>query len=462
MFNAIEDVLLESQRMNDNLLLAAIALFIAWIWVDYFRLIDVFDRNSLLRVIIVFFIGAATVIPVVITGDYMLTPLGLGLNGDFGNDLFFCFAGIGLPEEIMKIVPMGIAFLLFRNHVREPLDVISVSVVGALGFSAAENFRYFTTYGAEIISARAILSTVGHAIFTAIFAYGFVLAIYRNRKYPLLSVLGYLLLAAFIHGLFDFFLMHKGFEGYGWILTLLLFMAGISLFATILNNALNISPFFSYKKSIDSATVTARMFLYYFLLFLTQCAIVTMKKDFSTTVKMVINNSYSITPVIAITALRLSRFKLIAGKWNELKFELPFSIVFGEHNGSTTFIGFHIVIKGEPFSDYHLNKMIGEYISVCPVSPKPGYLGKCRFALIRDKIFLNGEQAFFVADIFTDGKSGKHETVLLQAKSHGKTMFDDDPIVAIREGNLNEVNPSDNTLKTAFLEWAVLRVDTAQ
>jgi hypothetical protein len=52
------------------------------------------DRNSLFRVTIVFFLRAATVLPVIFTGDYMITPLGLGLNGDFVNDLFYCFAGI--------------------------------------------------------------------------------------------------------------------------------------------------------------------------------------------------------------------------------------------------------------------------------------------------------------------------------------------------------------------------------
>lgn len=441
-----------------NLILyASTALFIAWIWVDYFRLIDVFDKSSLFRVLVVFFLGAATVIPVVFTGEYMITPLGLGLNGDFVNDLFYCFAGIGLPEEIMKIVPLGIAFLLFRNHVREPLDVISVSVVGALGFSAAENFRYFTVYGAEIISARAILSTVGHAIFTAVFAYGFVQAIYRNRKYPLWPVLGFLFLSALIHGLFDFFLMHEGFAGYGWILMIVLFMIGISLFATILNNTLNISPYFNYKKSVNSSIVTQRMFLYYFLLFVTQCGIVTWQKDLKSTVQMVINNSYTITPIIAVTALRLSRFKLIAGKWQPLKAELPFKIVFGEYNGSTTMVGFHIIIKGEPFNDYQLNRHIGEYVLICPATRESHYLKKCRQALIRDKIFLNGEQAYFVTDIFIEGKSGEHETVLLQAKTMGRTTFGDFPVVAVRDANLNDLSPGNDQLKTSFLEWAAIR-----
>lgn len=441
-----------------NLILyAATALFIAWIWVDYFRLIDVFDKSSLFRVLVVFFLGAATVIPVVFTGEYMITPLGLGLNGDFVNDLFYCFAGIGLPEEIMKIVPLGIAFLLFRNHVREPLDVISVSVVGALGFSAAENFRYFTVYGAEIISARAILSTVGHAIFTAVFAYGFVQAIYRNSKYPLWPVLGFLFLSALIHGLFDFFLMHEGFAGYGWIFMIVLFMIGISMFATILNNTLNISPYFNYKKSVNSSLVTQRMFLYYFLLFVTQCGIVTWQKDLKSTVQMVINNSYTITPIIAVTALRLSRFKLIAGKWQPLKAELPFKIVFGEYNGSTTMVGFHIIIKGEPFNDYQLNRHIGEYVLICPATRESRYLKKCRQALIRDKIFLNGEQAYFVTDIFIEGKSGEHETVLLQAKTMGRTTFGDFPVVAVRDANLNDLSPGNDQLKTSFLEWAAIR-----
>lgn len=434
-----------------------ISLFIAWIWVDYFRLIDVFDRNSLFRVIVIFFLGAATVIPVIITGEYMITPLGLGLNGDFINDLFYCFAGIGIPEEIMKIVPLGITFLIFRNHVREPLEVISTSVVGALGFSAAENFRYFTVYGAEIISARAILSTVGHAIFTAVFAYGFVLAIYRNRKHPLLTVSGFLFLSALIHGLFDFFLMHKGFGGYGWIFMIMLFMIGISLFATILNNALNISPFFDYSKSVNSSRVTQRMFLYYFLLFVTQCGIVTWQKDLKSTVQMVFSNSYTITPIIAITALRLSRFKLIAGKWQPLKAELPFKIVFGEYNGNTTMIGFHFIIKGEPFNDYHLNRHIGEFVLLCPAKRESNYLKKCRNALIRDKLFLNGEQAYFVTDIFIEGKSGEHETVLLQAKTTGRTTFGDFPVVAVRDANLNDLSTESDQLKTEFLEWAAVR-----
>jgi RsiW-degrading membrane proteinase PrsW (M82 family) len=441
-----------------NLFLYAItALFIAWIWVDYFRLIDVFDRNSLFRVTIVFFLGAATVLPVMFTGDYMITPLGLGLNGDFVNDLFYCVAGIGMPEEIMKIVPLGLAFLLFRNHVREPLDVIAFSVIGALGFSAAENFKYFAIYGAEIISARSILSTVGHAVFTSVFAYGFVLAIYRNTKYPFWTVAGFLMLAALIHGLFDFFLMYDGFSGYGWILMIVLFMIGISLFATILNNALNISPFFSYKKSVHSSRVTQRMFLYYFVLFLTQCVIVTWQKDLKSTLQMVISNSYSITPIIAVTALRLSRFKLIAGKWQNLKAELPFKIAFGEYNGTTTFIGFHLIIKGEPFNDYHLNRHVGEYIFLCPATRQSTYLKKCRHAFIRDKVFLNGEQAYFITDIFLEGKSGVHETVLIQAKTSGRTSFGDFPVVAVREAHLNELTPGSDQIKTGFLEWAAVR-----
>jgi RsiW-degrading membrane proteinase PrsW (M82 family) len=436
---------------------ALISLFIAWIWVDYFRLVDIFDRSSLLRIVIVFFLGAATVLPVVYTGEYMLTPLGLGLDGNFLNDLLYCFAGIGLPEEIMKIVPLGAAFLLFRNHVREPLDVISVSVVGALGFSAAENFRYFTVYGAEIISARAILSTVGHAIFTAVFAYGFVLAIYRNRKYPLWTVLGFLFLSALIHGLFDFFLMHKGFDGYGWILMIVLFMIGISLFSTILNNALNISPYFNYKRSVNSSRVTRRMFLNYFLLFTTQCLIVTWQKNFTSTVQMVITNSYTITPIIALTILRLSRFKLIAGKWETLRAELPFKLVFGEYNGSTAMFGFHFIIKGEPYNDYQLNRHIGEYVVLCPAAQESPYLRKCRNAFIRDKIFLNGEQAYFITDIFFEGKSGEGKTVLLQAKSYGRGNIGNFPAVAVREANLNELTQENDFLKTVFLEWARVR-----
>ncbi len=268
---------------------------------------------------------------------------------------------------------------------------------------------------------------------------------------------GFLIMAAFIHGLFDFFLMHQGFAGYGWIFMIVLFMIGISLIATILNNALNISPYFDYKKSVHSSKVTARMFLYYFLLFLTQCTIVSWQKNTMATLQMVINNSYTITPIIAVTVLRLSLFKLIAGKWQPLKAELPFKIVFGEYNGTTTLIGFRIIIKGEPFNDYQLNRHIGQHVLLCPATRESHYLRKCRHALIRDKVFLNGEQAYFVTDIFIAGKSGDHETVLLQAKSSGKTSFGDYPLVSIRTADLKELTMESDQLKTPFVEWAAVR-----
>jgi hypothetical protein len=139
-------------------------------------------------------------------------------------------------------------------------------VIGAFGICLPQKtFRYFALYGAEIISARAILSDESDMLFSLLYLLmDLFWRFTRNRKYPFWTVAGFLMLSALIHGLFDFFLMYDGFSGYGWILMIVLFMIGISLFATILNNALNISPFFSYKKSVHSSLVTQRMFLYYF------------------------------------------------------------------------------------------------------------------------------------------------------------------------------------------------------
>ncbi|MBU2018789.1 MAG: PrsW family intramembrane metalloprotease, partial [Bacteroidetes bacterium] len=196
-----------------------IALFIAWIWVDYYRLIDIFDRNHLGYVIAVFFMGAASTLLVGPANELFVTPFGFDLNGHFVNDFLYCTFGIGMIEEVSKIVPFLIVHKFLRSHLREPIDYITFVAISALGFSAAENVQYFTSYGSYLIDTRSILCSVGHMFFTSIFAYGFILLTFHPKyKNPLL-LLFTLLLASLAHGLYDFFLMYDGIP-FGYLITI--------------------------------------------------------------------------------------------------------------------------------------------------------------------------------------------------------------------------------------------------
>ncbi len=441
----------------DTIIYIFVALFIAWIWVDYFRLIDVFEKESLLRVAVIFLLGAVSVLPVL--GLHMLiqNPFGIEMNGEFVNDYLYCIFDTGLVEESSKALLFGVAFLCFRKHINEPVDFVAAMSVCALGFAAAENVMYFSRYGAHLISSRAVLSTLGHMMFTSILAYAIILIKFRGRKPGILIFAVCLLISAAFHGTYNFWLMYEVPGNFGWITTILIFLLGISVFATILNNALNISPFFTYKHVIHSFLVVKRLFIYYFALFLVQCTLYFWRTDLKHTAQLVLQNAYVVLPVVLISIVRLSRFKLIRGKWNMVRPELPFSVSFGGDRQLVNPFGFRISVKGDPFSDYSVNVFFEKDIRLSPLSRKSGYLKHSRRAYIYDKLYINQEEAHYAVRIYIDETSDRHELALLQIKHKGTTSMNHAPIVAILDSsNIKDLKSGDNDVKAPFLEWATI------
>ena len=156
------------------------ALLISWIWVDYFRMIDIFQREKLPKIIAIFLLGASSVLLVLLAHEYVLDHIRFELNGNLLNDFLFATFRVGLLEELCKIVPFLVLFITFRSTFKEPLDYVIYICISALGFSAAENVLYFQNHGADIIIGRSILSSVGHMIDTSVFAYGIIL--YQRKR----------------------------------------------------------------------------------------------------------------------------------------------------------------------------------------------------------------------------------------------------------------------------------------
>ncbi len=436
-----------------------IAFFIAWIWVDYFRLIDIYEKESLGYFILTFLMGASSVFIVFAIGDYIIAPFFPGqLNGNFFNDFFHCVFKIGIPEEIAKLIPFLILLLFCKKQINEPIDYLAYICVSALGFSAAENVLYFQSSGPEIINGRSILATVGHMFDSALIAYGIILYKYHEKWKSPWTIVFFFILAALSHGFYDFWLMYNGLDN-GWIITILYFLITISVFAVILNNALNNSSFFSYKKVIDSEKVNNRLLSYYGLLFIIQFVLITYSSGFSTAMGNLQGSVFSVGFIIIVTTTRLSRFKLIKNRWHKLKLEFPFGIHQGDIYGFDT-SPIRLVIKGDAFNEIYLNKYFQELAFIKPVSSRRTTLGMKHSIVMERKLFLKEDEAFYLARIFQDSSADIFEYYLIKAKSSGTTMIRKKfPIVALLK--LNHIDlldlENDSIEDFKFVEWCVIK-----
>jgi RsiW-degrading membrane proteinase PrsW (M82 family) len=436
-----------------------IAIFIAWIWVDYYRLIDVFESEKLAYFILTFLLGASSVFIVFGINRYFLDQFNFELTGEFFNDFLYSVLKVGVVEEFAKLVPFLILLAFFRKQLNEPIDYLAFICVSALGFSATENVLYFQEHGPEIISVRAILSTVGHMFDTALIGYGIIRYHFYSKKNGVLRLLMFFFLAALAHGFYDVWLFYSKTFSMSWIVTFIYFFITISIFADILNNALNNSSFFTYKKVIDTNKVAIRLLTYYGIVFLLQFVLAFFAKDVGKAIGSFFLSLFITGFIVIITCVRLSRLKLIQGRWNKIKLDIPFTISSGG-NGQYRSTLFRIGIKGGEANEIHINAFYQEYFYIYPVSKRNSYIVDPKLAYIERKIFLRNDETFYVARIFDGGERSSYETVLLKAKSFSITMVNDKyPIVALLK--IHDVKQLENVSAIfndfGFREWAFLR-----
>lgn len=441
-----------------TIILILLCVYIAWIWVDYFRLIDIFQKDDI-KYLIPLFIGGALSTQLVIGLGYILpeNPI-LELNGNFLHDFMICFLKIGLVEEIAKILPFFLFFLIFREKVKEPIDILAFSCVSALGFSAAENYLYYDQYGPQIIISRAILSTVAHMFNTALVAYGFIRFRYYHKKNALLLIMMYLIFAAFSHGFFDFWLIYEPAGARGVVITIAYFLLTVSIFAVILNNAINNSEYFTYSKVIDSGKVSSRLLLSFAFLFLLQFLMVWRQTEFIVAFLNLFVTLFYIGTIVSVTVVRLSRFKLIRNRWHPIRFELPFTYdttqaLPGDNRSS-------FKIRGEAYNETYINAYYNDYCVLSPVSSRNTYLEESRIAYIEEKLFLKNDDTFYLANVYADLENGISFQLLLKPKISGSSFVEGKfPIVALLRFDENfDINDNSKELSDfEFLEWAYIK-----
>jgi len=141
--------------------------------------------------------------------------------------------------------------LRLTRAVNEPYDYILYASISALGFAFVENVGYIGAGELYNINARAFMATVAHMTFSSTIGYGMMLGRYREGYNKVLMFIVFFILAATMHGFYDFWLMNSWAADYSWVTTIY-FILSIHFWFIFKNNALNISNFYDSKLIIKN------------------------------------------------------------------------------------------------------------------------------------------------------------------------------------------------------------------
>ena len=122
----------------------------------------------------------------------------------------YSMLAIGPIEEFAKMLPFIIVVLRFPEF-DEPLDGIIYASFIALGYAAVENILYLDYLTPIEAAARGFAGPVIHMLFASI--WGFTIGCAYLRGEPLLGgIVRGLLIAAGLHGVYDFIVMQSAFN----------------------------------------------------------------------------------------------------------------------------------------------------------------------------------------------------------------------------------------------------------
>ena len=121
--------------------------------------------------------------------------------------LAYSMLAIGPVEELAKLIPF--LFLVLRfPEMDEPIDGIIYASFVALGYAAVENYLYLEYLTPAEAWARGFAGPVVHMLFASVWGYTIGCAHLRGESLWR-GVLGGFLLAAGLHGLYDFIVLQQ-------------------------------------------------------------------------------------------------------------------------------------------------------------------------------------------------------------------------------------------------------------
>lgn len=205
-----------------GLLFLAIGLLPGFLWLWYICRQDKFDREPLKLLLWAFILGMMCVVPAAVLEtvgeNYLASEIA---KPSMTFQFLFFFLIVGPIEELLKYAVVK-KYLYPKVEFDEPMDGIVYGSAAALGFASLENIFYMMHFGTSIILLRAVTSTLAHILFSG--AWGAPLGLLKFHPEQRSLLFRGLLLAMFLHGLFDFLLVTGEWWG---ILAVLALMVGM-------------------------------------------------------------------------------------------------------------------------------------------------------------------------------------------------------------------------------------------
>jgi RsiW-degrading membrane proteinase PrsW (M82 family) len=140
---------------------------VAWIFAAYFALAWLLLLGVIVRPE---HVTRPMLALIIVTAIITEIPLAVALETalhDSNANLLSSIVTIGLPEELVKALPIVIVALIYRrSHSLTPKDYLFLGAVSGLAFGASEVVRYFTINGVEqfYLTVHAALPTIEHLI----------------------------------------------------------------------------------------------------------------------------------------------------------------------------------------------------------------------------------------------------------------------------------------------------------
>jgi protease PrsW len=418
------------------------ALLIFLLWFYYFDRVDIYQRKKKRDWI---FVAACFFIFPVFTAygySFLHVNLKLVLNGEWMNDLAYFTGGVGLLEELIKIIPF-LLVLRFTRLVNEPIDYIIFGSLSALTFSFIENILYFDEAGLQSIHGRALWSSLMHMFYTCIITYMLMLARFRWIKSAYVWFWPAVCIAALVHGLYDYVLLSPQLKDL-WFCSFAILLSSILVFTSMINNCLNNSPFYDYYISVNLKKLGAIVCAGLLGIIIYEYTTVTFIHGTAIGNYQLIDSLLSSWYPLIFLGLRLTGLDLITGRWEPLRFFAslnPFIFIMRRKINFVQYIGKEIIFNGAK-----KNALILEYM---PLS-----------GTIRSRKVISGYTGWFVVELKKPltTKKQSHSFILIRSREKNIPLDEGNvPVGIFLIPDIKLLEEENNVQEDfIFLEWVLM------
>ncbi len=420
------------------------AFLILVTWLFFLMKVNINRTTGVFSVVFVLLLSIIFMIPAWMFYDIFKYFFDFTLNGEIWNDLLYCIFGIGLIEEIVKIIPFLI-ILWCTKLIRTPVDYIIYASICALGFAFIENFRYFENSGLHIIHSRALTASIAHMIFTSTIAYGLVLAKFKHKKSQFLYFLIFFSIAIFSHGFYDFWLLNEIVSEY-YLVTFLFLVMSILVYASFLNNALNHSVLPNSDIKLRTARLASNLSGALIMIFIFEFISVSLVYGPTIGERELVNSVIGGGYMLLFVSVRLSNLDIFPGEWFPVEFFvglLPLQVISGGRKPDfNSLTGKKIAI--ESF------RKGSKLDAILPIE-----------GIIISRKKIEGFTGWFLVKINkTLSTKAEKEHILIKAKDQGELMDEySKTVIAFSLIPISDAGKEDKKSKDySFVDWATAKV----